>query len=170
MQKRFSLPRRGFTVIELMVVVGVIAILASLILANLTTSRSKAEDRKLATEVNSLRQALELYYTKYGYYPPTGGAYSCTSGTGTNNCVPGTSPLQALVTEGFISKIPTGKSADGNGMDANEIYYASPGWWNASWGYQLQFQVTNRNDALGECNGSCPSVYWTGTYSYSIHP
>lgn len=170
MQKRFTIFQKGFTLIELLVVVAIVGVLASFIVASLTASRTKAADRALATEVNSLRQALELYYSKYGSYPSTGGAYVCTSGTGINNCTPGANALQILVAEGFIPRIPTGKGADGNGMDANEIYYASPGWWNPSWGYQIQFQVTNRNDLLGECNGACPNTYWADTYSYSVHP
>jgi type II secretion system protein G len=170
MKKNYLLFGRGFTLIELLVVIAIIGILASVVISSLTASKIKAEDRKLVTEVNSLRQALELYYTKYGYYPSTGGSYFCTAGTGSNGCTPGTSVLQVLVNEGFISKIPTGKGADGNGVEDNEIYYGSPGWWNSAWGYQIQFQVKNRNDTLGECNGACPSVYWADTYSYSIHP
>ena len=161
---------QGFTLIELLIAVAIIAILSGIILTALNGSRTKSRDAKLISEIRSLRTALELYYAKYGYYPTTGGTYTCTAGTGSNACTPGVGVLQVLVTEGLISKIPIGNGATGTAVNETEIYYGSPGWWNSNWGYQIQFQVTGRNDTLGDCNGACPSVFWPGYYSYSVHP
>ncbi len=161
---------KGFTLVELLVVLSIISLLSSIILGGVSGYRLKGQDAKVISEVRNLRTALELYYNKYGYYPSTSGTYTCTAGTGSNSCTPGTGVLQALVTEGFISKVPIGNGADGNGVDPQEIYYGSPGWWNSDWGYQIQFQVNNRNDSLGECSGACPTTFWSGYYTYSIHP
>lgn len=161
---------KGFTLIELMMVLAIIGILAAIIIGALNSSREKAQEKKMLQEIGELRKALELYYDKHGQYPSTGGAYTCTAGTGSNACTPGTGVLQVLVTEGFLPSIPVAPGADGNGVDPTEIYYGAPGWWNASWGYQIQFQVTKRDDALGECYLACPNVNWAGYYSYSAHP
>jgi len=64
--------RKGFTLIELLIVVAIIGILASVVIVGLGPSRQSARD---STRISGLRQtqtALELYFTKCGYYP--GGA------------------------------------------------------------------------------------------------
>ena len=162
--------RKGFTLIELLVAIAIIGVLATIVLASIKSAQSKARDKRMQSEVRSLRTALDLYYARYGSYPSTGGGYTCTAGSGINNCVPGTGTLQVLVTEGFISKLPIGTGADGSGVDETEIYYGSPGWWNSSWPYQIQFQLENRDDTAGECNGgSCSGATWNGRYMYSVH-
>ncbi len=51
----------GFTLLELLVVVAIIAILATLILANLNRARQQANDAKVQSEVKSISDAVELY-------------------------------------------------------------------------------------------------------------
>lgn len=60
--------RRGFTLIELMVVILIIAILAALLMAAI--SRSPAEDARTLTEISQMASAMEAYRMKYGEYPP----------------------------------------------------------------------------------------------------
>lgn len=61
--------QKAFTVIELLVVIAVIGLLATIIIVRLGSLRAGARDSKRVTEVNSLRIALELYYTDSGEYP-----------------------------------------------------------------------------------------------------
>lgn len=64
--------RSGFTLIELMVVILIIAILASLLLVAVWGATAKAHDARTLIEIDQLAQALEAYKSKYGEYPPIG--------------------------------------------------------------------------------------------------
>ncbi|PIR88840.1 MAG: hypothetical protein COU09_00225 [Candidatus Harrisonbacteria bacterium CG10_big_fil_rev_8_21_14_0_10_44_23] len=60
---------KGFTLIEVLIVVGIIGLLASVILVGLNASRSKARDARRVTDLRQVQQGLELYYVKEGEYP-----------------------------------------------------------------------------------------------------
>ena len=74
-------PHAGFTLIELLVVIAIIGILASIILASLSSARIKARDSQRITELQQFQTALELYYSANGNYPYTNcsGSNSWTS-------------------------------------------------------------------------------------------
>lgn len=63
-------PRRGFTLIELMVVVLIIGILAALISAAVARAVTAAKRAAIQTELANLSGAIEAYKAKYGSYPP----------------------------------------------------------------------------------------------------
>jgi prepilin-type N-terminal cleavage/methylation domain-containing protein len=67
----------GFTLIELMVVIAVIGILATVILASLNNARAKARDARRITDLAEINKALELYYNDFGYYPPSACGWDC---------------------------------------------------------------------------------------------
>ena len=60
----------GFTIVELLVVVVVIAILASITIVSYSGIQEKAKDVRRVTEVKSIQDALEFYYMDRGVYPP----------------------------------------------------------------------------------------------------
>ncbi len=60
---------RGFTLIELLVVVAIIAMLASIVLASLSSARSKARDADRIAQMKQIATALELYYNDNTHYP-----------------------------------------------------------------------------------------------------
>lgn len=60
---------KGFTLIELMVVIAIISLLSSIVLAYIKTSREKAMIQKTVSEMKSLQTALELYRNQFGVYP-----------------------------------------------------------------------------------------------------
>lgn len=61
--------KKGFTLIEILIVVAIIALLATIVLVGVGTFRSKGRDAKRISDLNSVRNVLELYFTKYGNYP-----------------------------------------------------------------------------------------------------
>ncbi|HVX91426.1 MAG TPA: type II secretion system protein [Candidatus Paceibacterota bacterium] len=53
---------KGFTLIELLVVIAIIGILSAVVLASLSTARSKGQDAKVQEQLSSMRAAAEIYY------------------------------------------------------------------------------------------------------------
>jgi prepilin-type N-terminal cleavage/methylation domain-containing protein len=63
--------RRGFTLVELLIVVTIISILTSVVLASLTEARTRAQDTKRKEDLHNIFVALQLYQTVNGYLPST---------------------------------------------------------------------------------------------------
>jgi len=78
---------RGFTLIELMVVVAIIAVLAGLTLGTLGYVNRKGAESRARSEVAALAAAIDNYKLEFGSYPPTNRTqfYKELTGQGTNN-------------------------------------------------------------------------------------
>ena len=61
--------KRGFTLIELVVVIAIIGLLASVVLASLGKSRNRAEITKFQSDYRAVSNSLELYRQSNGGYP-----------------------------------------------------------------------------------------------------
>lgn len=55
--------KKGFTLIELLVVIAIIGILSSVVLASLTTARSKGQVAAEQAQLSNMRAQAELYYS-----------------------------------------------------------------------------------------------------------
>jgi len=71
----------GFTLVELLVVVAIIGLLASVVLTSLGLVRVKARDTRRSSDLKNFQTALELYATSNYHYPYTNcsGSNSWTS-------------------------------------------------------------------------------------------
>ncbi len=69
MIKQMAKRRKGFTLIEMLIVITIIALLASLILVGMGGARAKARDSRRIADLHNVQNALELYYAKIGSYP-----------------------------------------------------------------------------------------------------
>lgn len=77
----------GFTLIELLVVIVVIGILATLVIANFSSSRSRARDVKRKNDLRAMKTALRLYYNDFQAYPTaSGGQIAGCGASGTTAC------------------------------------------------------------------------------------
>lgn len=107
--------RKAFTLIEIVVVIGIMAVLSTIIYSSFSTSRAKSRDQKRVSDISTIQIALEQYFQKNGVYPikledkntPSNGLvpvyissiptdptnnydnqyYPMTKSTGTNNCI-----------------------------------------------------------------------------------
>lgn len=75
--------RKGFTLIEILIVVAIIAILASIVLVGLGPTQQSGRDARRLSDLHEIQNALELYYNKCGYYPGTISSGACASGAPT---------------------------------------------------------------------------------------
>src|SRR3982751_1235380 len=76
---------RGFTMIELMVVMFLISVLAAMGMAQYRNSVTYSREAVLKEDLFRLRDAIDQYYADKGQYPST---------------------LDALVSDGYLRKIP----------------------------------------------------------------
>lgn len=60
---------KGFTLVEILIVVAIIAILASIVLVGLGPFRSRGRDTRRIADLSQVQNGLELYFTKNGVYP-----------------------------------------------------------------------------------------------------
>jgi general secretion pathway protein G len=61
--------QKGFTIVELLIVIVVIGILATLVIVTFTGIQQKARNTKRQTDVNALNSHVEAFYAQNGYYP-----------------------------------------------------------------------------------------------------
>ncbi len=66
--------RKGFTLIELMVVIAIIIILAAIAIPNYLTMTARAKKSRVASDFAALATALETYRTDWGAYPTAASA------------------------------------------------------------------------------------------------
>lgn len=140
--KAWARKQEGFTIVELLVVIVVIAILASISVVAYNGIQQRARDSARDSAVRSLRLALEVYKSDNSQYP--------TAGASPGSGVTVISLTSALIPN-YISKIPNdplpGKSIDyvtnstGDGYGLLVTYESrakckymignntAPGWW-----------------------------------------
>lgn len=68
--------QKGFTLIEMLIVVAIIGILSALILVGLSQFRLRGRDARRIADLKQVQNALEIYYTRNSAYPtaPAGNA------------------------------------------------------------------------------------------------
>lgn len=76
--------KKGFTLIEILIVVAIIAILASVVLVGLGPTQRAGRDARRIADLRTIQNGLELYYNKCGYYPGPTNAAACAAWATTN--------------------------------------------------------------------------------------
>lgn len=90
----FLRTKNGFTIVELLIVIVVIAILAAISIVAYNGIQSNARLSAYRSDIQAINKAIQLYHVDNGFYPgaATGGCWTNQS-TGTGNFVLSTPPL-----------------------------------------------------------------------------
>ncbi len=113
--------QQGFTIIELLIVIAIIGILATLVLTNFQGAQAKGRDTVRKNDINSIYQKLEEYYNENGGYPDGNLSTSVLAGIDAEalNDADGTAITYA---GGFITSTTAPTLTPGN---TNEYIYAA---------------------------------------------
>lgn len=71
-KNKLKLKKNGFTLVELLVVISIIGILTIIVSSGFITSREKSRDVSRKSELKSLSDALNMYYSDSGVFPASG--------------------------------------------------------------------------------------------------
>lgn len=103
--------QRGFTIVELLIVIVVIGILAALVVTTYAGIQSKARDSKRQSDIQALQTQIEAFYASNNYYPAMADINSDTwRSTNMKSLDPGamTDPSGSNAT--FVASAPTATS------------------------------------------------------------
>lgn len=144
--------QHGFTLIELMVVITIIALLASGVLTALAMARAKARDARRSDDVLALMQAIEFYHNdSLGYPAPAG----CTE------VACDVSSLEQLLIPKYLDKIPIDPRGD---TYHKYRYIVNTG--NDAYGILLRYErFLSTNDHYCRRGANMTSSWFSSTYT-----
>lgn len=161
-----SIFKKGFTLVELMVVVTIIALLSAVLFANFGDARMSSRDKARKTELKEMQLSLELYKAQYGRYPAAGcsaaaanfaGPGPATAGNLTScaNYITGHAAGVTFVPD-FTSELPTDTMSED---DANRGFYYRTDSTGSSYKLMVLDAVELETiNAYGEEFSRCPSA------------
>lgn len=82
--------QRGFSLLELLVVIGIVSILLAIAISSFSTAQKKSRDAKRQADLRTIQQAAEQYYSICNYVYPTFSA-------GVRGPIICTNPSQAII-------------------------------------------------------------------------
>ena len=128
---RFLKSKKGFTLIELMIVVAIIGILAAIAIPNFLTFRLKAKTSEAKSNLGAIRTVEEAYKAEEDQYYPSGGTIARYPGACTTTKQTWTGSATAFSALGF--------------EPAGQVYY--------DYGISSCTAITFQADAYGDLDG-----------------
>ncbi len=150
-----SMRKRGFTLVELLLVIAVIGLLAGLIAVNLNRARAKSRDAKRRSDLNQIKTAVEGMYDDNRTYAVSGTGSGGGSQGLFNYDYDGTSMTlksiaQGLIEENYLSAEPMDPIAGRNPSNPDHngyMYYTGTG------GFTQNYLIFARLEKLNDSDG-----------------
>lgn len=114
---------RGFTLVEVLLVVGVIAVLAVITVISYNGTQARARDAKRKTDITAIAKALELYYDDNGQYPPSANGSTMISSSWSLSADASWTPFGNIM-NGAIDSLPVDPRNNGGPLWAGNYGYA----------------------------------------------
>lgn len=156
---------KGFTLVEILVVITIIALLTGIIMTNLTSSRSTARDAQRVSDMAQIQLALALYFDRCNQYPQPATTIitepddSMLDLDADNGC-----EGKGITLRNFISKIPEPPSTV-HGL--NYYWYKTSNQGSPATSkptdYLIFTVLENKNGDLAKKSAPNPS-WWSGNY------
>jgi type IV pilus assembly protein PilA len=105
--------QKGFTIVELLIVIVVIGILAALVITTYSGIQAKARNAKRQTDIQSLQTQIEAFFSQNGYYP---------SNTDMNGASWRTTNMKSLDTNAMIDPSATSQTPTLATAPAAKVY------------------------------------------------
>jgi general secretion pathway protein G len=158
--------QKGFTIVELLVVIATTAVLAATIASSISQYMMKARDSKRISDLNNIRKALDLYFADNGYFPPSSCGYDCNGYSYSTN---GTWTTLENYLKPYISKLPVDPKNNAAGpwnltLDNYSYSYGNVGKTTYAAGYDLTGRLETPNHPL-----SCGIKDWKFTLLNTAH-
>lgn len=155
---------KGFTLIEMLVVIAIISILIGIGINTFTIAQKKARDTRRKADLRSIQTALELYKGDKGRYPNTtntAGGNCINGGTSANAPLP--DPYPAGLTPNIMTTIPRDPlNVATDTCGSNGFFYGYRSTDANGTNYTLYAKLENTNDPnIANCGNSwnyCPSA------------
>lgn len=148
--------QKGFTLLELLLVIALIAILSTFVIATGRESFKRGRDTQRKSDIKNVASALDIFYSDYGIYPASDGAgailacpYSAITSSGTP-CVWGTSEFSDDQGTIYFNRLPTDP-------DESQSYYYEPSATQDSFVIYTDLEIEGDADSakLGCTGGTC---------------
>ena len=101
MKRQQNNKQRGFTLLEVMVVIVILGIIASMVVPNLIGNQEQTARQKAVVDIQQLESALDMYRLRNGFYPTTEQGMQALVTAPTSQPVP-----RAFPDGGFIRRLP----------------------------------------------------------------
>jgi type IV pilus assembly protein PilA len=118
--------QRGFTLIELMIVVAIIAILAAIAISQYQDYLIRSQVSEASSLADGVKTAVAEYYNNYGNFPGTNASYGLASA--------------ASISGTYVTAVDAGGNVNGGNPGQIVVKFKSAGPTNAKiWGQTLTF-------------------------------
>ena len=132
--------QRGFTLIELMIVVAIIAILAAIAISQYQDYLIRSQVSEASSLADGVKTAVAEYYNNYGNFPPKNASYGLASATS--------------ITGQYVESVDAGGDVNGGNAGQIVVKFKSAAPTNAHiYGQKLTFSpITHAGSIEWVCN------------------
>jgi prepilin-type N-terminal cleavage/methylation domain-containing protein len=149
-----KISKKGFTLIELMVVIAIIGILSAVMLESFSAAKSQSRDVKRISDLSNIQLALAGYFNRCGQYPAADTGVSNKSIIDSTTLSQNTNCPSGISLSTFIATIPTPPNS-------GEVYsYVTDSGYDD---YFLHATLENQNKASNNSLASAPTWCTSGS-------